>query len=290
MQEKLKVQGRELGEEEIQFISGFIRENPDWSRRRLSQELCKAWGWYNAKGQMKDMAARSMMLKLDALGRISLPPRRCEPVNRMLQRKIPRIKHSTTAISCVLHELQPLEIIITRGGHADDDLFAHLLSEYHYLGFKGVVGENMRYIIRDRKGRLIACILFGSSAWMVHSRDKYIGWSDEARQDKLHFTTNNMRFLILPWVRVPHLASHILALISRRISRDWTERYGHPIYLLETFVERDRFAGTCYRAANWIYVGATTGRSRNGIGSKDHVPIKDVYLYPTVSNFLDRLS
>ena len=289
MQSTIRIQGRELSQEDIRFIQQLIENNPTLSRRKLSQELCELWNWRNAKGVLKDMASRSMMLKLDKLGHIELPPRRQTPVNRMKQRTKLFMPYDKTPIVSSLASIQPIRIIIPQTKE-QDDLFSFCLSEYHYLGYRGIVGENMRYMIMDRNNRILAFLLFGSSAWKARDRDVYIGWNKQIRESNLNFITNNMRFLILPWVRVKHLASHILGLIARRINTDWMEKYGHPIYLLETFVQKDRFSGTCYKAANWMHVGQTTGRSRNDQFNDIIVPVKDIYIYPLIANFKEKLT
>jgi hypothetical protein len=181
-------------------------------------------------------------------------------------------------------QIEPLETANPR-----IPLFKFLLQRYHYLGHKVCVGENLKYLFRDRQGRILACMLFGSAAWKAKARDVFIGWDSVQRQRNLFLLTNNTRFLILPWVRVPHLASHLLALTRDRLSTDWMNKYGHPIHLLETFVERERFRGTCYRAAGWIHVGATTGRSRNDVHNTLRVPVKDIYLYPLGPDFREKL-
>ena len=168
-------------------------------------------------------------------------------------------------------------------------MFRFLLHRYHYLGLRNGVGENLKYLVRDPRGRPLACVLFGSAAWKAQARDRFIGWEASTRQQRLGGLTNNARFLVLPWVRVPHLASHLLAQVARRVSADWIAKYGHPIYLLETFVDRDRFRGTCYRAAGWRHVGATTGRSRNDVDNTLQVSIKDIYLRPLSRDFRRRL-
>ena len=286
---EILVQGRSLSPRDVSFIVQFIADHPDWSRRKLSQQLCIEWQWYNATGQMKDMACRTMLLKLEKHGHLVLPPRRQQPVNRMQQKSISLLHHDTTPIACSLHAVQKLEVINLWQKPFYDEQFSSLLNQYHYLGYKGVVGENMKYLIRDCRQRVVACLLFGSSAWKVKSRDTFIGWCDKARRTGLMYTTNNMRFLILPWIRIDNLASHILSLIARRIDHDWHYRYGHGVYLLETFVERERFQGTCYKAANWIRVGNTTGRTRNDRYSRIQVPTKDIYLYPLCSDYQARL-
>jgi hypothetical protein len=289
MENKRVVQGRSLSPEDIDCLSRLIKQNPSWSRRRLSIELSRLWNWRNAKGQIKDMAARAMMLKLEKLGYIQLPPRRQIPSNRMLEKPIAWVEHPSVALECDLKKIQPLQVVVTRDHRQHEPLFACLLSQYHYLGYKGMVGENMKYLIFDCHQRPLACVLFGSAAWSVQCRDRYIGWDADTRKHNLNFTTNNMRFLILPWVRVANLASHILGLIARRLCADWINQYGHRLYLLETFVDKDRFTGGCYKAANWIYVGQTKGRSRNDRQAKLQVPIKDVYLYPLVKHYQQKL-
>lgn len=278
----MKIQGRVLKQEDMKWICSLISDHPDWHRNRLSQEICAAWNWVNANGGLKDMACRTMLLKLERQGYLRLPVARSVCVGSSIRVHSP-VAHSTSDIICSLHDLAPLRIDIVLQG-SSSRLFKHLLAEYHYLGFNGTVGENMKYMVYDRWNRPLACLLFGSAAWNVSSRDEWIGWTSQLRKANLHYLTNNMRFLILPWVQVPHLASHLLAKIARRISYDWIQRYGHPIHLLETFVEQDRFRGTCYRAANWIRVGQTQGRSRNDTNRTLKVPVKDVYLYPLLLN------
>jgi len=286
---EIKVQGRTLSKSDVAFIRELIQTEPTWSRWRLSREISKQWNWRNGTGQIKDMACRSMLLKLEKQGHITLPKRRRVPINRMLQTKTPHIEHDQNLVVCSLKEIQPIKVVTTWQNKEYEDLFCSLLSQYHYKGYKGIVGENMKYVILDRYKRIVSCLLFGSSAWSVESRDRFIGWDTVSREDNLYLTTNNMRFLIPHWIHIPHLASHILATVSGQISNDWLERYGHPIYLLETFVERERFRGTCYKASNWIYTGRTKGRSRNDRYSRIKTSIKDVYVYPLVKGFKDKL-
>lgn len=283
------VQGRRLTAQDIDFLSQLIKQNPSWSRRRLSIKLCHLWNWRNGTGQIKDMAARAMMLKLDKLGYIKLPTRRQQPSNRMRTNRTYWVEHQRIPVDCELNQIQPLQVVVTRKQPEHEGLFACLLSQYHYLGYRGIVGENMKYLIFDRHQRPLACVLFGSAAWSVQCRDYYIGWDADTRKQNLNFTTNNMRFLILPWIRVANLASHILGLICRRLNSDWINHYGHALYLLETFVDKDRFTGGCYKAANWIHVGQTKGRSRNDRYARLQVPIKDVYLLPLVKDFEQKL-
>jgi hypothetical protein len=288
--ETLVVQGQQLESADIVRIRELIADNPNWSRRRLSKALCDEWGWHNGNGQMKDMAARSLLLKLHARALIELPVRRQVASNRMLSRKISRQCWDTTPVMGTLGDLGSLTVQEVSRESSARVRFAAALSEFHYLGYRGTVGENLQYMVTDKTGRLLACLLFGAAAWKCRARDQFIGWLPELRARNLHLITNNTRFLILPFVRVPHLASWILGRVLRRLSADWQNKYGHPIVLVETFVERERFAGTSYKASNWIWLGATTGRSRQDRRHTLQVPVKDVYLYPLNSGFREELS
>lgn len=288
MESVQRIQGRDLRESDIATIRSLIVANPTWHRTRLSVELTRAWDWRSPGGRFQDMAARSLLLKLERRGLIALPTRRgahhprrpCQP-----QAELPM----TAPIAGSLAGLLPLRVEVVSARHPDSRIFSSYLSLHHYLGYRGPVGENLGYLVRDCQGRDLACVLFGAAAWKTKPRDAWIGWNDHTRARRLSFVANNHRFLILPWVRVPHLASHILGRIARRLADDWTAKYGHPVYLLETFVERKRFKGTCYRAANWTCVGQTQGRSRQDRYSKLRVPIKDIYLYPLASSARRRL-
>jgi len=287
MDETTTVQGRGITQDDIELVRQLIEADPSRNRSRISRELCLLWNWRTASGQIKDMACRSLLLKLEQRGYITLPRRRY-PGRGCRKVAIPYVPHKTTPIACSLSGLQPVSIQLVEDAGLLG-LFQCLLARYHYLGFRSTVGENMKYMVFDRGQNPLACLLFGSAAWKCASRDDFIGWDAETRRANLHLVTNNMRFLIPSWVRVPHLASHILGRVAKRISSDWMEKYGHPIYLLETFVEQDCFQGTCYQASNWICVSQTKGRSRNGHpGLK--VPIKDVYLYPLTKRFREALS
>lgn len=287
MKQSVIIQGRSISQDEIELIRRLIAENPSWNRTRLSKELCASWGWRNAKGQLKDMACRTLLLKLERAGYVTLPPPLRRPNNHLRSRSIQQVRHETAPIESSLRDRVPIKVVAVRE-LPSRRLFETLLSRYHYLGYTGSVGENMKYMVLDREEHALACLLFGSAAWRLAARDGFIGWDDQSRRARLHLITNNMRFLILPWVRVPHLASHILGRIGRRVSADWIEKYGHPIHLLETFIERGRFRGTVYQAANWIHVGETRGRSRNDRGGTQ-VPIKHIYLYPLTKHFREEL-
>jgi len=199
------------------------------------------------------------------------------------------VAHDDRPFHTSLEAVRPLRVHRVTPGSPEARLFQFLLHRYHYLSHRNCVGENIKYLVSERHGRPLACLLFGSAAWKCRSRDAFIGWSKLSQQHTLRLLTNNTRFLILPWVRVPHLASHILSLITRRLSGDWQDKYGHPIHLVETFVQRDRFAGTCYRAAGWIPVGTTTGRGRNAPGMAAQGPLKEVFLKPLRADFRQQL-
>jgi hypothetical protein len=272
------IQGRVVRPEDVALIRDWLPAHPGSNRTRLSRELCAAWNWRNDVGRLKDMAARSLLLKLEARGQIELPPRRTASVNALRNRQAPSLEHDQAAIEGDLRLLRPLGVKPVAESSSEALLFKLLLQRYHYLGHRHGVGENLKYLARDRQGRPLACLLFGSAAWKAAGRDRWIGWSSEQRARHLGLVTNNSRFLILPWVRVPHLASHLLGQVGARLSMDWQHKYGHPIYLLESFVEQPCFAGTCYRAAGWVPVGLTTGRTRHDDGLKPRVPAKAIYL------------
>ena len=292
MTEASVVQGRQIGAAELDQVRHLLVSHPDWSRRRLSEELATLWNWRNGAGQLKDMAARTLLLKLEQRGWLELPPRRTTPSNRMRQKRLPQpgLAATQAPITGPLKELLPLHI--SECSHADKAsgqraLFDALLYQHHYLSHRSSVGENLQYLVRDAQARPLACVLFGAAAWQCAARDRYIGWESWVRAQHLHLIANNTRFLILPWVGVAHLAGHVLGRITQRLSADWQAKYGHPLYLLETFVQADRFTGTAYRAANWVRVGQTKGRTRQDRpdGTWHQAAIKDVYLYPLHRRF-----
>jgi hypothetical protein len=276
---------------EIELIQKLISSNPTWGRSRLSIELCQIWDWRHQDGQPKAISCRDLLRRLDAKGIIVLPPRLTKSFLKPgRQSRIQFMLHDTSEISGDIRDILPVRLEIVKERTFQSQEFKSLVDQYHYLGFNMTVGENLKYMVYSRQGKLLACLLFGSAAWACAPRDQYVGWNALSRRNNLLYTTNNTRFLILPWVKVPHLASHILGLTVRRIALDWQRKYGHPLYLLETFVEKERFRGTCYKAANWIYVGETTGRSRNDRYSNLQVPIKEIYLYPLHKHFREVLA
>jgi hypothetical protein len=257
----------------------------------LSLELAMRWDWRNGAGQLKDMAARTLLGKLDQRGLIQLPARRQIPTNRMgcSSLELELAQGELVPIACALPELGTLQVREVSAQAAERAWVKRALGQFHYLGFRGTVGENLQYVVGDSQGRRLACLVFGAAAWKCQDRDRFIGWSAEQRQRNLAGVANNTRFLVLPSVQVPQLGSWILGQVRRRIAGDWQAKYGQRIVLLETFVERLRFAGTVYRAANWQRVGVTAGRTRQDRHTCLQVPIKDIYVYPLSRNFREAL-
>jgi len=278
-----------ITEEHIDQINQLLRQNPDWNRTKLSIELCELWGWKSAVNQCKDISCRDMLRDLDKAGLITLPsPQTATRRRGVGADKVNFIQHNTDPVDMNLRSHTPLKIEIATTKD-EIKIFKSYIAQYHYLSYDRSIGENMKYLIKNANGIPLACMMFGSAAWKCKPRDEYIGWDNDERLSGLHLITNNSRNLIFPWVRVPHLASHVLAAVSRRISADWQKKYGHPIYLLETYVEKDRFRGVCYAAANWVKVGETTGRGRDGIRNQRTLPIKDIWLYPLQAHFRKKL-
>ena len=289
MQTEVACQGRRLDGSQMAWLREWIGLHPAWSRKRLSRELCQQWNWRNGGGQLKDFAARSFLEKLEARGLVALPALQLARRHPRPRRTVPEVNWPTAPVELPLNQLQPLMWLQPVVGSAQASRFEAYLGHYHYLGLR-VVGENLRYLILDRQGRDLACLLFGAAAWRAAARDNFLGWEEAQKSAGLPWVANNARFMILPWVRVRGLASHILSRAVRRLSADWQLKYGHPIYLLESFVDRSRFLGTGYRAANWQLVGQTRGRGRQG---RDHqhltATVKDIYLYPLHHRFRQKL-
>jgi hypothetical protein len=284
-----RYRGRVVTAEDIIFIRQFIAQNPGASRRRLSAKLCEAWQWKQANGALRDMICRGLLLMLHRAGEIQLPPVRQVSLNPFVERERPApVLLDTTPIAGVLSALQPIELEQVRR-RGDEPLFNSLMEHYHYLGYEQPVGEHLKYLAWA-EGRPIACLAWSSAPRHLGSRDRYIGWNAEARRRNIRFLAYNTRFLILPWVQVPHLASHLLGKMTRALSGDWERMYGHPVYFAETFIDPGRFRGTCYRAANWILLGHTTGRGKNDHTNKPNRPIKEVLGLPLVPRFRELLS
>lgn len=285
---ELKYRGRVITAEDILYIRELVAVHPKASRRTLSKKLCEAWQWKQSNGALRDMVCRGLLLMLERAGQITLPPVTYVRHNPLANRARPeRILIDNTPIECPLRDVQPLEFRQVRRT-SEESLFNSLMEEHHYLGYEQPVGEHLKYLVWAH-GRPIACLAWSSAPRHLGSRDRYIGWNAEARRRNIRFVAYNTRFLILPWVRVDHLASHILSRMAGRISEDWQQLYGHPIYFLETFVDPERFRGTCYRAANWVVLGKTTGRGKDSISWQPNRSIKEVLGYPLTQRFRERL-
>jgi hypothetical protein len=276
--------GRKVTGKDITFIKKLIDSNPDKSRWFISRELCRQWNWQQQNGALKDMLCRGLLLKLESIGLITLPPPKRITNNPFLNRKPPApIEIDQTPIRCKVKDVYSLQLRSVRKTRFEK-LYNSLIHEHHYLGYAQPVGENFKYIafFDDRP---IACMGWTSPAWHIGCRDRFIGWNHETRKKNLHHIAYQTRFLIVPWVKIPCLASHLLGLAARIISRDWMNFYKHPVYFLETFVNTERFKGTSYLAANWIYLGNTTGRGRLDQTNRQNRPIKAVFGYPLCKNF-----
>ncbi len=277
----ITVQGRRLAAGDLASIQALIDANPEWSRRRIADELVTQWDWRNGAGRLKDMSCRRMLARLGERGLLRLPERRRIPARRA-SRVIETVAVDDSPIAGALGTVQPvtLEVITYRTPSAA--VFDSLLSQHHYLGHAYAIGANVRYLARGADGRPLACAVWASAALKVTARDRWIGWSPEDRMRLLGRIANNTRFCILPWVRIPHLASHLLSLMVHRLVDDWRAATGHPLVLVETFVDTERFAGTCYTAANWLDLGRTKGRSRDDRDRTIRVPVKQVRVLPLV--------
>jgi hypothetical protein len=288
MDVRFQHRGRKLSDEDIAFIRALIEENRTASRRALSKKLCEAWNWVQPNGGVRDMVCRSLMLELERAGHIALPPVRWINPNPLARRRRPDLPDIDTAsVSMPLAAIRPLEFRLVRRTAAEP-LFNGLLEHYHYLGYTQPVGEHLKYLVYGA-GRVVGCLAWCSAPRHLGPRDRFIGWTAEARRKNIRFIAYNTRFLIPPWIRIPHLASHILGRMPVVVSRDWERIYGHSIYFLETFIDPSRARGTCYRAANWVVLGRTTGRGKDSQSKKPNRSIKDVLGYPVWKRFRERL-
>jgi hypothetical protein len=279
----LKYRGRMIRESDLPVIRALIEENPTASRRELSRKLCGAWNWVQPNGALCDMVCRGLMLVLERAGYIALPPVKWRPPNPLAVRPKPRpFEIDATPIECRLSDLGPLEFRLIRRT-PEEPLFNALIAHHHYLGYTQPVGEQLKYMV-FAADRPVACLAWSSAARHLGPRDRFIGWSREARRRNIRFIAYNSRYLVLPWVRIPCLASHILGRMAVLAPRDWERIYGHPIYYLETFVDPQR-RGTCYRAANWIALGWTTGRGKASNSHRPNRPLKQVLGYPLDKRF-----
>jgi len=275
---------RSVTREDVATIRRIIEAHPDKSRRFISQEVCRKWDWRQPNGSLKEMVCRSLLLLLESKGLIKLPARKFTPANPLAERKRPaKVSVDNTPIHCSVADLFPVKLEQVRRTPFEK-IFNGLVSDYHYLGYTQPIGEHLKYIAFSHD-RPIACLAWGSAPWYIGARDRFIGWSKKTRERNLHLIANNLRFLILPWVEVSCLASHLLALNRGCVSQDWQNLYNHPVYLLETFVDTERYQGTCYKADNWHCVGQTTGQGKLSKSRQPLLSKKAVYVYPLTKNF-----
>jgi hypothetical protein len=285
----LRYRGRAVTAADVAFLRVLIAQDPAASRRRLSQHLCQAWGWIQANGTPRDLVGRGLLLALARAGHLVLPPVRRRPPNPLVRRARPRlVAVDQTPLRTRLPALGPLGFRQVRRT-ADEPLFNSLLDRHHPLGYTQPVGEHLKFLVWAG-ARPIACFAWGSAPRHLGPRDRYLGWSAATRRQNLRFIAYNSRFLIVPWVEVPHLASHLLGRMVRMLPAEWARVYGHPVYFAETFVDPARSRGTCYRAANWIVLGRTTGRGHADRTHRANRPCKDVLGYPLVKDFRARLT
>jgi hypothetical protein len=284
---EIRYRGRTVTAGDIGGIRKLMADHPGLSRRALSLKLCEAWNWVQPNGAPRDMVARGLLLELHRQGLIQLPPQKWVP-KYMLREHRPQPSLLTwPPLEGSLADNRPLEIRQVRRT-PDEGLFNSFIETHHYLGYIRPVGEHLKYLVSAR-GVPIACMTWSSAPRHIGVRDRFIGWTQDVRRRNVHLVAYNTRLLILPWARVPHLASHILGLVARRISADWEQLYQHPIVFLETFVDPERFRGTCYRAANWINLGVTKGLGKASRTGKPDRSIKEVLGYPLVPDFRRRL-
>ena len=289
MEALLRYRGREVTATDVAFIQELIAGDPGASRRRLSEKLCAAWGWVQANGVLRSMVCRGLMLALARAGHLELPPvRRINP-NPLARRARPKpVEVDQTPLRASLAALMPLTFRAVRRT-PEEPFFGGLMEVHHYLGYTQPVGEHLKYIVYAGE-RPVACFAWSSAPRHLAPRDRYLGWSAEQRRRNIRFVVYNSRYLILPWVQVEHLASHLLGRMVRMLPGEWERAYGHPVYFAETFVDAERFRGTCYRAANWIFLGHTTGRGKNDQTHRANRPLKEVLGYPLAKDFRKRLA
>lgn len=287
MEVVLGFRGREITSQDVATIQELIDRRPDASRRSLSLKLCEMWDWRQQNGALRDGVCRSLLLELHRAGHIQLPPPRWKGQRPWAPRGPAAVEVDTTPLAKSLRELGEVELRQVRRT-PEEALVGSLLEQYHYLGYTKPVGECLKYLVTTGE-RPLGCFCWSSAPRHLAPRDRHIGWSPAQRKANLQFLAYQMRFLILPWVRVLHLASHLLGRMSRQLSEDWQRVYAHPIYYTETFVDPERNPGTCYRAANWMALGLTTGRGKDDQTGKPNRSLKLVYGYPLVRDYRHRL-
>lgn len=286
MGNRWKIRGREITDDDIILIQRVIKEHSSKGRKYISCQICHQWKWYQANGQTKDMACRYIMLFLEKQGIIKLPPP-LHPGNNQRRRIIAQIRLEEIVLTGTVKDYPDLKLRImdNQQGYS---IWNRIINTYHYQKYRIIVGKFLKYIAYIKE-EPIACLGWGSAAWSLKPREEWIGWNKETKDKNLCGIVNNIRFLILPWVRIKYLASYLLGLSVRIVPLDWQKKYGHPIHLLETFVEKERFSGTCYKAANWIYLGETKGSAKHGSAHDWHGNIKRIFVYPLSKDFRQKL-
>ncbi len=282
-----QIRGRQIDRNDLETISRVITSHWTQGRSAISRILCKQWNWYQANGRLKDRACRVLLLKLEQKGEITLPPPMATNGGRSSKVNCRQYTYNDSELKGTISEFGSLTLKMDRRS-PDEGLWDFFVDRFHYLGRPTIVGSYLKYIA-CLDNRPVACLGWGSAAWKIAARDRFIGWDHPSREENLYKVVNNVRFLIFPWINIRHLASKVLALNIRCLQQDWYDFYNQPISLLETFVEIDRFQGTCYRAANWQYVGKTSGRGKYDRQNKATRPIKAVYLYPLSKHFREEL-
>jgi len=275
--------GRDFTDADLDAIRRLIAAFPQASRAELSRQVCLSLGWRKPDGAPKAMSCRLAMLRMEADRLLRLPPPRHGNANRRPYTRRTPATDPGPPLRAPVHLLGPLHLDLV-ADRATSHLWNESIARYHYLGYRPLPGAQLRYIART-DGQLLALLGFGAAAWSLGPRDRWIGWTPQQRQRHLPLVVNNARFLILPWIDSPNLASKLLALTTRRLADDWAARYAYRPILLETFVDADRFPGTCYRAANWVHVGTTQGRGKLDRHHAACLPRKDIYLYPLTEDF-----
>jgi hypothetical protein len=283
----LRYRGRLITTADVAQIQALIAAYPATSRHALARRLCELWQWRQPNGVLREGICRSLLVQLHRAGHIHLPPVRVQMPSAARTRRPPLVAVEMTPVDAPLGALRPLEFRQVR--RTPEEALCHsLLAQHHYLGYTHPCGEHLKYLVYAQ-GRPIACFVWSSAPRHLGPRDRFIGWTPEVRRRHLHLLAYNPRFLILPWVRVPHLGSHLLGRMATVLKHDWPRIYGHPIYFLETFVDPTRFRGTCYRAANWVVLGRTTGRGKADFTHRPNRSIKDVLGYPLTPHFRQAL-
>jgi len=288
MEQDLVIRGRQVTSQDIDLIRSLIDQHQEQGRTFISRELCRIWNWQQPNGALKDMACRELLRRLDQKGLIHLPVKKIDVNRRRKRLSLHPLSPDIHPLTGKLKEFLPIELKMVRGS-PEEALHNSLISRYHYLGYGQIVGPHLKYLAYIQE-RPIACLSWGAAAWKVSCRDQFIGWSPCARSKNLSLIVNNTRFLILPWVRIPYLASHLLSQNIKMLASDWYRWYHYAPVLLETFVDTERFSGTSYRAANWLWVGRTQGRGKNDRDHRKGLPVKEVFVYSMKKTFREILN